>query len=117
MPNDPFEVLKVWRRSRKEAVRRHLRLRGCRDSGFHQQIADSVGSLSTNIAEDTGCHTEPGFRRFPGYAEGSAGETQSRPHIAARIGYTPPAACALLRDELRRISRMIKGLTDSLQPT
>ena len=95
--------------------RLHLLLRDCHDFGFRQQITDSAGSISANIAKGTERNTKPEFRQFLGYARGSAGETRSRLYIAERIGYIPPADCAELLGELRRISRMIKGLTDSLK--
>ena len=91
MPDESFEKLEVWRRS------------------------DSAESISANIAEGTERNTKPEFRQFLGYAKGSAGETRSRLYIAERVGYIPPADCVELLDELRRISRMIKGLTDSLK--
>ena len=93
----------------------HQLLRDCRDFGFRQQITGSADSVSANIAEGAERNTKPEFRQFLGYAKGSAGETRSRLYIAKRIGYIPASEADHLLDELRRISRMIHALIQSLQ--
>ena len=114
MPDESFEKLEVWQRSLEIAVRLHELLRDCRDFGFRQQITDSADSISANIAEGAERNTKPEFRQFLGYAKGSAGETRSRLYIAKRLGYVSAAEADVLLDELRRISRMIHALIQSL---
>jgi hypothetical protein len=67
-----------------------------------------------HIAEGAERNTKPEFRQFLGYAKGSAGETHSRLYIAKRLGYISAAEADVLLDELRRISRMIHALIQSL---
>jgi four helix bundle protein len=114
MSDDTFEKLDVWQRSLEVAVRMHELLRECRDFGFRQQITDSADSMSANISEGAERNTRPEFRQFLGYAKGSAGETRSRLYIAKRLGYISAAEADQLLDELRRISRMIHALIQSL---
>jgi len=114
MTDESFEKLEVWRRSIDVAVDINRALADCHDFGYRDQMTDSADSISSNIAEGAERNTRPEFRQLPGYAKGSAGETRSRLYFGQRLGYfSLPAADALL-DELRRISRMINGLSDSL---
>ena len=114
MSDETFEKLEVWQRAHETAVRLHELLRECRDFGFRQQITDSADSMSANSAEGAERNTKPEFRQFLGYAKGSAGETRSRLYIAKRLGYISAAESEQLLDELRRISRMIHALIQSL---
>ena len=114
MNDESFEKLEVWRRSIEVPANIHLALADCRDFGYRNQITDSTDSISANIAEGAERNTKPEFRQFLGYAKGSAGETRSRLYIGQRLGcVTQPTAEGPL-DGLRRISRMINGLIDSL---
>ena len=114
MAEESFEKLEVWRRSIDVAVTIHRALGECRDFGFRDQITDSADSISSNIAEGAERNTKPEFKQFLGYGKGSAGETRSRLYIGQQLGYFNPQAADALLDELRRISRMINGLRDSL---
>jgi four helix bundle protein len=114
MNDETFEKLEVWRRAIDVAVSIHQALIDCRDFGYRNQITDSGDSISSNIAEGAERNTRPEFRQFLGYAKGSAGETRSRLYIGQRLGYFSPQTADALLDELRRISRMINGLSDSL---
>ena len=114
MSDESSEKLEVSRRAIDVAVKIHLMLSDCRDFGYRNQITDSGDSISSNIAEGAERNTKPEFKQFLGYAKGSAGETRSRLYIGRQLGYfSQPDADALL-EELRRISRMINGLIDSL---
>ena len=114
MNDESFEKLEVWRRSIDVAVKIHELLRDCSDFGYRNQITDSADSISSNIAEGAERNTRPEFKQFLGYAKGSAGESRSRLYIGQRLGYFSPTDADGLLDELRRISRMIKGLIDSM---
>jgi four helix bundle protein len=112
--HESFEKLEVWRRSIDVAVKIHELLRDSRDFGYRSQITDSADSISSNIAEGAERNTKAEFKQFLGYAKGSAGESRSRLYIGQRLGYFTPQDAEVLLDELRRISRMINGLIDSL---
>ncbi len=114
MSDETFEKLEVWQRSIDAAVRIHVLLGDCRHFGYRNQITDSGDSISSNIAEGAERNTKPEFKQFLGYAKGSAGETRSRLYIGQRLGYVSQQDSDALLDELRRISRMISGLIDSL---
>ena len=111
MPDESFERLEVWQRALEMSVRLHELFR---DFAFRDQITDSSDSISSNIAEGAERNTRPEFKQFLGYAKGSAGETRSRLYIAKRLGYLSAADADKILDELRRVSRMLKGLIDSL---
>jgi four helix bundle protein len=113
--NDTFEKLAVWRRAHALIIDIYVLLTACKDWGFKDQITRSANSVADNIAKGAERIGPSEFRQFLSYAKGSAGETRSRLYIAERIGYIPSTDFAELLDELRRISRMIKGLTDSLK--
>ena len=115
MSNETFEKLEVWRRSIDVAVKIHDLLRACRDFGYRNQITDSADSISSNIAEGAERNTRPEFRQFLGYAKGSAGESRSRLYIGLRLGYFQSNDAEALLDELRRVSRMLNGLIESLE--
>ena len=111
MYDETLEKLEVRQRAIDVAVRIHEDLLACRDFGYRNQITDSIPA---NIAEGAERNTRPEFKQFPGYARGSAGETRSRLYIGQRLGYLLKADAEMLLDELRRITRMINGLSESL---
>ncbi len=114
MNDETLDKLEVWQRAIDVAVRIHEDLLACRDYGYRNQITESADSISANIAEGAERNTRPEFRQFLGYAKGSAGETRSRLYIGQRLGYFLKPDAEMLLDELRRISRMINGLSESL---
>jgi four helix bundle protein len=114
MKDETFEKLEVWQRAIEVGARMHELLRDTRDFGYRDQITGSADSISANIAESAERITRREFRQFVGYAKGSAGETRSRLYIGRRLGYFTNADADALLDELRRISRMLNGLIESL---
>ena len=116
MPPDDesFEKLDVWRRSHALSVDIYKLLRECRDWGFKDQITRAGNSIADNIAEGSERAGKAEFKQFLSYAKGSAGETRSQVIRAIALGYLTPEAGTLLRRELVEISRMIHGLSKSL---
>lgn len=114
MSDDTFEKLEVWRRSIKLSVAVHQTIAGCRDLAFRDQICRAVDSISNNIAEGAEHTSKAEFKRFLSYAKASAGETRSQLYIAERLDYLPASQAATWRAELKEISRMLYGLSNSL---
>jgi four helix bundle protein len=115
MNGETFEKLEVWQRAIEVSVRLHGLLRDCRDFAFRNQITASSDSVSANIAEGAERTTKAEFRQFLSYAKGSAGETRSRLYIARCLDYVSETEAEKTLDELRRISRMLHGLIESLK--
>jgi four helix bundle protein len=110
-PNDEsFEKLEVWRRAQALSIEVYRLLADCRDWGFKDQITRSTNS----IAEGAERRGKAEFQQFLSYAKGSAGETRSQMMRAMALGYIPADAGQTLVVELREISRMIHGLSTSL---
>ena len=81
---------------------------------FAEQLRGSGMSMSNNIAEGSERLSKAEFRQFLGYAKGSAGETRSQAYTAEALGYLTKEEACSLRNELKEISRMIRGLINSL---
>lgn len=112
--NESFEKLELWRRSQALSIEVYRLLADCRDWGFKDQITRSANSIADNIAEGAERRGKAEFQQFLSYAKGSAGETRSQMMRAMALGYIPADAGQTLVVELREISRMIHGLSTSL---
>ena len=112
--DESFEKLEVWRRSHALSVEVYRLLAGCRDWGFKDQITRSANSISDNIAEGAERPGKAEFKQFLGYAKGSAGETRSQVLRATALAYLSTDTGARLTTELCEISRMLHGLSKSL---
>jgi four helix bundle protein len=82
--------------------------------GLTSQIRRAATSIPLNIAEGTGCGTNPEFQRFLGYALRSAYEVMTASEIAQRLGYCSPDETQALLSEADQIAAMIVGLSRSL---
>jgi four helix bundle protein len=111
---ETFEQLEVWRRSHVLSIEVYRLLAECRDWGFKDQITRSANSIADNIAEGAERTGKAEFKQFLSYAKGSAGETRSQVLRAIALGYITEERGKNLVDELRRISRMIHALVQSL---
>ena len=109
-----FEKLEVWQRSHALSIEIYRLLAGCRDWGFKDQFTRSANSISDNIAEGAERLSKAEFKQFLSYAKGSAGEARSQALRALALGYMSAEAGRRLAAELSEISRMIHGLSDSL---
>ena len=104
----------MWRRSLAVSIEIYRLLADCRDWGFKDQITRSANSIADNIAEGCERRGNAEYKQFLSYAKGSAGETRSQVLRAQALAYIPNDNCLKLTAELREISRMIQGLSNSL---
>lgn len=112
--DETFEKLLVWRRAHTLSVEVYRHLSACKDWGFKDQITRSANSVADNIAEGAERTGPAEFRQFLSYAKGSAGEARSQVLRAAALGYITAEDSRRLVAELKEISRMIHGLSQSL---
>lgn len=112
--DESFEKLEVWRRSQALSIEVYRLLAECRDWGFRDQITRSANSIADNIAEGAERRGKAEFQQFLSYAKGSAGGTRSQVLRAIALGYIQSDSGQKLVAELREISRMIHGLSGSL---
>ncbi len=111
---ETFEQLEVWRRAQALSIEIYRALAECRDWGFKDQITRAANSVADNIAEGAERNGKAEFKQFLSYAKGSAGEARSQMLRAVALGYISEERGKSLVDELRRISRMIHALIQSL---
>jgi four helix bundle protein len=109
-----FEELEVWKRACKVAVGIFECLNETKAYGLKDQMQRSAVSIASNIAEGA----ERGgkdFERFLRIARGSAAELRTQCYIAARTGLITSETMNLLVSELKEISKMLTGLSRSVQ--
>ncbi len=108
-----FEELEVWKRACKLAVQVYEALRTSKDFALRDQMRRAAVSIASNIAEGA----ERGgkdFARFLRIARGSAAELRTQCYIAARVGLLTTEQMTALVSELKELSKMLTGLTRSL---
>lgn len=108
-----FEDLEVWKRSCAIAVRVYEELKECRDFALRDQMQRAAVSIASNIADGA----ERGgkdFQRFLRIASGSAAELRTQVYIATKVSLLSPTVMTELVSELKEISKMIRGLTKSI---
>ncbi len=108
-----FEELEVWKRVCKLAVQVFEALRTSKDFALRDQRRRAAVSIASNIAEGA----ERGgkdFARFLRIARGSAAELRTQCYIAARVGLLAAEQMTALVSELKELSKMLTGLTRSL---
>jgi four helix bundle protein len=90
MKTASFEDLKVWQDAR-EFVKSVYELTSSenfkKDFGLKDQIQRASVSIMNNIAEGFERNNNKEFRKFLGYAKGSAGEVRSMLYIALDLNY------------------------------
>ncbi|MBI2513731.1 MAG: four helix bundle protein [Opitutae bacterium] len=111
---ETFEQLEVWRRAQALSIEVYRAHAECRDWGFRDQITRAGNSIADNIAEGAERSGKAEFKQFLSYAKGFAGETRSQMLRAIALAYITEERGRALVDELRRISRMIHALIQSL---
>lgn len=75
--------------------------------GLRSQMRRAVVSVSSNISEGAGRHTNGQFIQFLGIATGSAYELQTQVHIANRLDFIPGEAADKLVDDIDDLLKMI----------
>lgn len=109
-----FEDLEVWKRSCAFSVEIYELTRNWKDWGLKDQMQRAAVSIASNIAEG---HERRGkdFMRFLRIARGSAAEVRTQIYIARKIGLVPDQQFIKLIDESKQISRMLTGLSKSIE--
>ena len=79
------------------------------------QLRRCVVSIASNIAEGAASDTDAQFRRFLGYAMGSAAELQSQLEICVELSFLDGGEQQALDAQLEELKRMISGLRSRLR--
>lgn len=109
-----FEDLEVWKLACRIATGLYSDLAKCRDYGLRDQMTRAAVSVASNIAEGAERGSKPDFARFIGFAKGSAAELRTQVYIAERIGILSVDQKSGYISELKQVSAMLHGLTQSL---
>ena len=113
-----FEDLLVWQKAMNlvESVYRECQNGPlARDWGLRDQLQRTAISIPANIAEgyERGFHKE--YLRFLAIAKGSAGELRCLLQVGQRVRHLDKDKSRDLAYQATEISRMLKGLMQSLQ--
>jgi len=84
---DPFENLRVWKKSARLSADLYRGLRDLKDWGFRDQITRAGLSVPSNIAEGYERESNKDLIKFLHYAKGSAGELRTQLYTGINIGY------------------------------
>lgn len=114
MSHHHFEELEVWKRACRLSVDVLQMVDGMKLWALRDQIARACISIPSNIAEGAERETDKEFRRFLNIAKASAGELRTQLFIGTKAGHLKPEATQTLTTEAKEISRMIQGLSKSL---
>jgi len=113
-----FQDLEVWKRSvdLTEAVYRQSGGWPKEEKfGLTQQLRRAAPSVAANIAEGAERNGTREFLHFLGIAKGSLAEARTFLVLAGRLNYLDETAFRDLQRQSEDISRMLAGLTKSLQ--
>ena len=113
-----FEDLEIWQLAR-ELFKRIFQLTSqgpfCNDFKFRDQIRDSSGSVSDNIAEGFERGGNKEFVQFLSIAKGSCGEVRNQSYRAFDINYIQQDVLDELLERTDIISRKITNLIKSIR--
>ena len=84
--------------------------------GLTSQIRRAAVSVVSNIAEGQGRNSTGEFLQFLGISRGSLIELQTQILIAQRLKFTSEDQSQEVLKQVDRVSRLINGLMQSLQP-
>ena len=117
-PGERFEDLLVWQKS-MALIAQVYRLcqQGAlpKDWGMRDQMQRAAVSIAANIAEGYERGSRKEYIQFLNIAKGSVGELRCLLTIASRLHYAEEAILKSLSDDSEEISRMLKGLINSLR--
>ena len=83
--------------------------------GLCDQLQRAVVSISCNIAEGAGRHTDAEFSRFLNIALGSANEVETQLLIAKNLSYINKQDFERLTSDLTSIQKQLAGLTRTIR--
>ena len=116
---ESFEDLEVWKRGCNLAVEIHVALAESKDFALRGQMERSSLSIPSNIAEGAERDNTAEFINFLRYSKGSCGELRTQLYVAERVrqrlGAPPMENYREFINETRHLSRMLRGLIDSLK--
>ena len=116
---DTFEDLEVWKRGCQLAVDVHVALSESKDFALRGQMERSALSIPSNIAEGSERDSTKEFVNFLRYSKGSCGELRTQLYISEkvrqRLGVPPIEGSREMITETRELSRMLRGLINSLK--
>ncbi|MEM1085196.1 MAG: four helix bundle protein [Verrucomicrobiota bacterium] len=116
---ETFEDLEVWKRGCQLAVDVHVALADSKDFALRGQMERSSLSIPSNIAEGSERDSTAEFINFLRYSKGSCGELRTQLYVAERvrqkIGAPPMEGSREMITETRELSRMLRGLINSLK--
>ena len=109
--------LLVWKKAHAvalEANRLAVSIRSRNYAPLKNQILRAAISVPANIVEGRAQKGEREFSRFLRYAAASAAELEYHLQLAHEFGVVNSKQCALLRDEVARVRRMLRALINRL---
>ncbi len=116
---ESFEDLEVWKRGCQLAVEVHVALADSKDFALRGQMERSSLSIPSNIAEGAERENTAEFINFLRYSKGSCGELRTQLYVAEkvrqRLGAPPMEGSRTMINETRELSRMFRGLINSLK--
>ncbi len=117
MKIENFEEIESWKEARNLARQIYTQFKGCKDSGFKEQIQRAAISIMSNVAEgfDRGSNRE--LVQFLIIARGSAAEVRSLSYAALDIGYLTKDQCNSNLDKCTKLSSLINGFIRYLNNT
>lgn len=115
MPFQKFEELIASQKSQLLAIDTYQTFYKNRDYSFFDQIKRAVVSISNNIAERFGRKGDKENSYFLCVAISSCSEVRSMIHLAFKLNYINEKEKELLMKKCIKISKIIKGLIESLK--
>ncbi|MFC7339602.1 four helix bundle protein [Haloferula chungangensis] len=116
---ETFEDLDVWKRSCQLSVDVHVALYESKDFALRSQMERSSLSIPSNIAEGSERDNTKDYINFLRYSKGSCGELRTQLYVhdrvRQRVGLPPLEGSREMIKETREISRMLRGLINSLK--
>ena len=115
-----FEDILAWQKARQVTKRIYEITTGdnfVRGFGLCDQIRRAAVSITANIAEGQGRHSDKEFANFLNFAHGSVAETQSHLYIALDLNCLIQGAFAEIYSLLDEIGSMTMGLMKHLRKT
>ena len=112
-----FEDLKVWQKAQDLGVFIYETTdigELAKDYGIRNQIRRASLSISSNIDEGQGRYSSKEFRNYLSIANGSVYEVISLIHFAGRLRLIEKDVASMIILNCTEISKMIKGLRNSL---
>lgn len=112
-----FKELKVWQKS-MEIVEEVYKLTGNfpenEKFGLTSQMRRAAVSIPSNIAEGAGRRTNPEFRNFLNYSNGSAAELETQLILSVRLKFLTMEQTETIISDLEQIQNMNFSLMKSL---